>query len=135
MESLKTLDKEVYGSLLASIQPKVIETEEENELYLAEVGKLMTLDEQMTPEQEQLLKLLVTLVEQFEEQNYQLKPAQPHEILNELMLARGLNKKELLGIFGSQDIVSEVINGKRSISKAQAKKLGAFFNVSPALFT
>jgi HTH-type transcriptional regulator / antitoxin HigA len=39
-----------------------------------------------------------------------------------------------LPVFGSQDIVSEVLSGKRSISKAQAKALGAFFNVSPTLF-
>ncbi|NEP56566.1 MAG: transcriptional regulator, partial [Symploca sp. SIO2G7] len=27
-----------------------------------------------------------------------------------------------------------IVNGKRAISKTQAKKLGDFFNVSPALF-
>jgi antitoxin component HigA of HigAB toxin-antitoxin module len=30
--------------------------------------------------------------------------------------------------------VSEVLHGKRSISKEQAKKLGAFFKVSAGLF-
>jgi HTH-type transcriptional regulator/antitoxin HigA len=135
MESLKTLDKRIYGNLLASFQPKVIETEEENELYLAEVEKLIALDEKITPEQEQLLKLLITLIEHFEEEHYQLQPAQPHEIVRELMLAKDIEEKELLEIFGSQDMVAEVIKGKRSISKAQAKMLGYFFNVSPTLFT
>ncbi len=135
MERLKTLDREVYGNLLASFQPKVIETEEENELYLAEVEKLMALAENITPEQEQLLKLLVTLIEHFEEQYYQLKAAQPHEIISELMLAKGIEKKELLAIFDSQETVSEVINGQIKINKVQAKNLGIFFNVSPTLFT
>jgi HTH-type transcriptional regulator / antitoxin HigA len=39
-----------------------------------------------------------------------------------------------VGIIGSKGVVSEVVNGKRSISKAQAKALGEFFNVSPLLF-
>ena len=39
-----------------------------------------------------------------------------------------------LTIFGSQGVASEVLNGKRGISKAQAKALGEFFKVSPRLF-
>jgi HTH-type transcriptional regulator/antitoxin HigA len=50
------------------------------------------------------------------------------------MLERGLKPKDMLDVFGSKEITSEVINGKRSISKAQAKALGEFFHVSPALF-
>jgi HTH-type transcriptional regulator / antitoxin HigA len=40
----------------------------------------------------------------------------------------------LVGVIGSSGVVSEVINGKRSISKAQAKALGEYFKVSPSLF-
>jgi HTH-type transcriptional regulator / antitoxin HigA len=39
-----------------------------------------------------------------------------------------------VGVIGSSGIVSEVVNGKRSISKSQAKKLGEIFQVSPSLF-
>jgi HTH-type transcriptional regulator / antitoxin HigA len=131
---IAVLDKNVYAHLLGEVQPKVIETEEENELYLAEVEKLMALGEDLSPEQEQLLRLLVALIEDFEEQYYQLKPATAHEILSELMNDRGLKQKDLLGVFGSQGVASEVMNGKRSISKSQAKALGEFFHISPTLF-
>jgi HTH-type transcriptional regulator/antitoxin HigA len=50
------------------------------------------------------------------------------------MTERNLKQKDLLAIFKSKGIASEVINGKRSISKAQARELGQFFNVSPAVF-
>jgi HTH-type transcriptional regulator / antitoxin HigA len=123
-----------YGRLLTMVQPKVIETEEENEFYLAEVSKLMQLGENLSPAQEQLLKLLVNLIENFEDQHYQLNPATPLEILQEFVSDRGLKQKDLLPVFGSQGIVSEVLSGKRSISKAQAKALGAFFKVSRTLF-
>jgi HTH-type transcriptional regulator / antitoxin HigA len=128
-----SLDRE-YAALLAQVQPKAIETEAENELYLAEVTKLMRLGETLSPAQERLLKLLVNLIESFEDKHYQLKRATPLEILTELMSQRGLKQKDLVSVFGSQGIASEVLNGKREISKAIAKALGEFFNVSPALF-
>jgi HTH-type transcriptional regulator / antitoxin HigA len=128
------LDRQVYASLLGEVQPKVIESEEENELFLAEVEKLVVLGEDLTAEQLQLMNLLVSLIEQFEDQHYQLRPASPLEVLNELMLQRGLKQKDLVHLFGSQGIASEVLNGKRSISKSQAKSLGDFFHTSPALF-
>jgi HTH-type transcriptional regulator / antitoxin HigA len=130
---ITTLDQE-YVQLLTIIKPKVIETEAENEFYLAEVSKLMQLGENLSPAQERLLRLLVSLIENFEDQHYQLTPATPLEILIDLIGEKGLKQKDLLPVFGSQGIASEVLNGKRSISKAQAKALGEFLKVSPALF-
>jgi HTH-type transcriptional regulator / antitoxin HigA len=127
------LDKE-YAELLVALQPKVIETEEENEFYLAEVTKLMRLGDAISPAQERLLKLLVNLIESFEDRHYQLKAATPLEILTELVSDRGLKQKDLLPVFGSQGVASEVLNGKRGISKAHAKALGEFFKVSPSIF-
>ena len=127
------LDRE-YADLLVAVQPKVIETETENEFYLAEVTKLMRLGESISPAQERLLKLLVNLIESFEEKHYQIKAATPLEILTQLVNDRGLKQKDLLPVFGSQGVTSEVLNGKRGISKAQAKSLGVFFKVSPSIF-
>lgn len=128
-----TLDRE-YAELLVSVKPKVIETEAENEFYLAEVTKLMRLGEAISPAQSQLLRLLVSLIESFEEQHYQIKSATPLDILTELVQDRGLKQKDLLPVFGSQGVASEVLNGKRGISKAQAKALGEFFKVSSSIF-
>jgi HTH-type transcriptional regulator / antitoxin HigA len=41
---------------------------------------------------------------------------------------------DLLEVFGSRGIASEVANGKRAISKAQAKKLAELFHVRADLF-
>jgi HTH-type transcriptional regulator / antitoxin HigA len=127
------LDRE-YAELLVAVQPKVIETEAENEFYLSEVTKLMRLGESISPAQDRLLRLLVNLIESFESQHYQIKAATPLEILTELVNDQGLKQKDLLEVFGSQGVASEVLNGKRGISKAQAKALGKFFKVSPSMF-
>jgi len=45
-----------------------------------------------------------------------------------------LKQADLLSVFGSSGIASEVINGKREISKAHAKALAKFFHTSTDLF-
>jgi len=135
MENMTTvLNREYYGKLLAEVMPQVVETEEENERLLAEVEKLMAKGDNLSPEEDKLFDLLVTLIEKFEDEHYQLNASTPQSILLHLMEARDLKQSDLVGILGSKGVTSEVINGKRSISKAQAKALGEFFHVSHTLF-
>ncbi|MFO5475453.1 MAG: type II toxin-antitoxin system HigA family antitoxin [Dolichospermum sp.] len=129
-----TLNQEEYIKLLSETVPRIIDTEIEHKRLLNEVDKLMDLGENLTDEQAEVLQLLVTLIEQYEDKHYQLKAATPLEILHELMSVRQLKQKDIVEIFGSKGITSEVINGKRSISKNQAKALGDFFHVSYSLF-
>ena len=123
-----------YKRLLSKAMPVVIETEEENDRMLAEVEKLMAKGESLSPEEDALLRLMVTLIQDFEERFYQPREATPLEILRHLMDARDLRQSDLVKVFGSKGITSEVINGKRGISKSQAKALAKFFNVSAELF-
>jgi HTH-type transcriptional regulator/antitoxin HigA len=128
-------DPRKYGALLLETLPAIIETEAQNEHYLAIVERLMRKgEENLSPEENMLLNLLVHLIEDFEQRYYQPESATPIEVLHELMAANGLKQADLVPIFGSKGIVSEVVNGKRGISKANAKALGEFFNISPAAF-
>jgi len=127
-------DPKKYGSLLSQALPAVIETEEQNEQYLAIVERLMSKGEKLSPEEETLLNLLAHLIEDFERRYYKPRRATPLEVLHELMAANSLKQSDLVPIFGSKGVTSEVVNGKRGISKANAKALGEFFNVSPAVF-
>lgn len=128
-----TLNKSEYGALLADIQPRLITTEEENDRTLGIVEGLLA-EKNLSPEKEQILRLLVSLIEKFEDEHYQLAASTPHSILLHLMEERGLRQTDLVGLIGSRGVVSEVVNGKRSISKSQAKSLGEFFHVDPSLF-
>lgn len=58
----------------------------------------------------------------------------PLSRLHFLVEANNLRQADLLDIFGSKGIASEVFNGKRQISKTHAIRLGKKFNVDPALF-
>ena len=132
--SKAAINPERYKKLLVRVMPVVIQTEEENERALAEVEKLMAKGEDLSPEEDALLQLMATLIQDFEEKFYQPREATPLEVLRHLMEARDLKQSDLLEVFGSKGIASEVINGKRSISKAQAKALAKFFGVSADLF-
>ena len=127
------LDEKTYGQLLRRTLPHVIRTEE----ALARLtDELMRLDELElpTPEEQELAELLTVLIDEYEEHRYPIRKASPQQTLQHLMEARGLTQKDLWKIFGSKGITSEVFHGKRSVSKAQAKKLAAYFHVSAELF-
>ena len=127
-----TFDRATYSSLLAEVAPKVIETEEEYDRLLV-IAERLTFAKNSTPEERILYKLLVTLIEVYEAENYPIE-SEPHEILQHIMESSGTRQADLVGIIGSSGVVSEVVNGKRAISKAQAKALGDYFKVSPSLF-
>ena len=114
--------------------PVIIETEEENERMLAIVEKLMEKDENLSPEEEKLLKLLTRLIEDFEERYYNPPEASPLEVLQHLMESREVKQSQLWDVFGSKGIASEVLSGKRGISKAHARALANYFHVSAELF-
>jgi HTH-type transcriptional regulator/antitoxin HigA len=50
------------------------------------------------------------------------------------MEARGIKPTQLWEVFGSKGITSEVLNGKRGISKTHARALANYFHVPADLF-
>jgi HTH-type transcriptional regulator/antitoxin HigA len=46
----------------------------------------------------------------------------------------GLKQKDLVDVFGTASIVSEVLSGKRELNKEHIKRLSDRFHVSPELF-
>ncbi|MEM9276189.1 MAG: transcriptional regulator [Cyanobacteria bacterium P01_F01_bin.143] len=128
-----TFDTTAYSNLLTQYIPQVIETEEEYDRAL-KIAEKLTFAKNRTPEEKALHKLLVTLIEIYEAEKYPMEVSEPYEILQHLMEVSGTRQADLVGVIGSSGVVSEVVNGKRSISKAQAKLLGNYFKVSFSLF-
>ena len=133
--TIENLDLKRYGRLLARALPKVIKTEGENERTLAVIESLMEKGERnMTPEEDALLELLTNLVHDFEEKAYPVPKSSPDEMVAFLLEQRGLFPKDLWPVVGSKSRVSEILAGKRPITKEQAKKLAEFFHVGVELF-
>ncbi|MDY6901754.1 MAG: transcriptional regulator [Cyanobacteriota bacterium] len=128
-----TFNPENYGQLLAKYQPKVITNDEENEQAIS-IAEELAHKPNRTSEESTLYKLLIALIEKYENDTYPMGETTPLSMLLHLMEARGLRQIDLIDVIGSSGIVSEIVNGKREISKAQAKALGEFFNIDAGLF-
>jgi HTH-type transcriptional regulator/antitoxin HigA len=130
----KTLNRAAYAKLLTRALPRIIETEEENQRVIAELERLDARGRPLTREEEKLAELMTLLVRQFESERYPLGHAEPVEALRALMEIRQLRQRDLIPVFGASSVVSDVLNGKRSISKSHARKLAALFEVPVSLF-
>ena len=122
-----------YAALLTRNPPRVIKTEEENEKYIS-ILEEMERRTDLNEDEKEFAELLTVLIEKFEDAHYELRPSTPLEVIAELMDANDLRQKDLVDVFGTESIVSEVLNGKRELNKDHIKKLSARFNVSPELF-
>ena len=125
-----------YGKLLTETLPKVIETREEFDRAVASMERLdrrLLNGPPLSPEEEALLSLLERLVQDYDDR-IELPRVPPHEIVLYLMEQRGLRQADMLSVFGSRSVASDVLNGKRELSKAHIRKLAEFFHLSPALF-
>ena len=72
--------------------------------------------------------MLTVLIRQFEAARYPLGHAAPIDALRNLMEVRGLRQRDLIPVFGASSMVSNVLNGKHSISQAHACKLAEFLS-------
>jgi HTH-type transcriptional regulator / antitoxin HigA len=128
-------DLRKYSRLVSKVAPLVIETQEEFERADAEIGRLLKKGyNNLSIEERRLLALLSRLIEDYEDRTFPVPDSPPHRTLQFLMEQNDLRQADLVPVFGSRGRVSEVVNGKRAISKTQAKALGEFFKVSPELF-
>ena len=113
--------------------PTPITSERQHEDYLSVLDKLAS-KENPTAEEEKYAAVLMTLIEAYEEERHTIPDAPPVEILRALMDANDLRQKDLVPIFGSESIVSEVLHKKRALNKTHIEKLSKRFRISPAAF-
>ena len=129
-----SLNRRKYAELLSGTLPRIIENDAELERVAQNVEPLLDKGERRTREEEALCRLLLRLIEDYQQSRPAIPKLMPKEALQALLEARNLRQADLLPIFGSRSRISDAVNGKREISKAQARKLAEFFRVSPDLF-
>jgi len=128
-----TFDQDTYSRLLSEVAPRLIETEEEYNRILA-ITEELTFKKECTPEEQVLDKLLVALIEVYEAKQYPMESPAPHEILQHLLESSGTSQLDLVGVVGSTEVVSRIVDGSQPISDIQAAILGSRFKVPPILF-
>ena len=123
-----------YKQLIAEVPPKVIHSEKENRYYLGKIDEMNARWDDLSKAERDLYETLAVLIEDFEKKAYPGPAASPVEAIRELMAANGLKQKDLVGVFETASVASEVLKGKRSLTTEHIRRLGKRFRVSPALF-
>ena len=137
------MDEARYGDLLKELRPRIIETVEEHERLLSVAENLMEKGDALSEEEREALALVVLLIEAFEasireeeddEDEDDDQTPTPHGSLARLMSSHGVEIEDIAPIFGNPHIAREVLDGKRAITRGQAKELGRYFRVPDKLF-
>ncbi|MGA7630617.1 MAG: helix-turn-helix domain-containing protein [Terriglobales bacterium] len=123
-----------YSAQLSRTLPAVIRSEAENERYVAMLEELDSKGNRLAGAERRMAELLTLLIENFEEKHYTLKGASPVEVLKEWMAANNLKQKDLLDVFGTPSIVSEILHGKRKLTTEHIRRLSRRFHVSAGVF-
>ena len=124
---------EKYMQLLEKFPPRPIKSEEEFKATQMVIDELLD-KEKLTQEEEDYLDLLGTLIEQYEENLDIIPDIYGVELLKVLLEERDLKQKDLVPIFKTESIVSDILNNKRQLTTRHIKELAEFFNFSPAAF-
>ena len=75
------------------------------------------------------LQALADLIETYENVHIHIPPLSGVELLRYLMDEHGLQQKDLVPLFGTPSIVSEVLSGKRPLAFTHIKRLSARFGL------
>ena len=135
---MKVLDQELADTIKVwPVVSKVLSTFETEQQYNKAVGWLDELideaGENEAPLIESLIDTLGTLVKDYEDRSVPEPEADPVDCLKFLMEEHNLKPGDLPEV-GSQEVVSDILNGKRSLAVGQIRILSERFNISPAVF-
>lgn len=127
-----TSSQQTYTDLLIQYQPKLIKTELEYQKALATVEGMMS--RELTEAETAFFELLVLLIESYEEHNYPMGEPTVKATLESLIHEFDVEKESLVRVFGSFELLKEVLDGQKGISQIEAQSLANFFNqLSPGL--
>ena len=118
----QTINLKVYSQLVAEVIPKLIENEDEYNRFLA-VAERLTFKQEQTPEESALYDLVTMLVEIYEAQHYPIERSSPVEVLEHIIESSGINRSELVGVFGSDESLDRILAGRNLINSTQAQAL------------
>ena len=133
--SAVAINHEAYKKLLLRYEPHPIESDGDNEHALTICSSLARKGKGLTSEELTLLKMISTLVQDYESNRYREWSVERsgREMLQDLMKFNALTQSDLTEIM-PQSRVSEILSGRRFISKKQALALGERFGVNPVAF-
>jgi HTH-type transcriptional regulator / antitoxin HigA len=133
---MPTLNAEKYASVVAEYDcaPKMIESQREYRGCRDVLERLLFPARKLSVEEDALAKLLIHLIGLYEDRAVIPLKTSPRQVLQHLMEQRGLKQRDMVVVFGTASIVSEILSGKREINAKHARRLADYFTVPADLF-
>jgi HTH-type transcriptional regulator/antitoxin HigA len=133
---IKTAVRTLPGTYFKMVrQFPLIHIRDDDHLNSAQAVIDRLLEEDLDEGAQEYLDALTDLVETYEDEHDPIPDASEADVLRELMRSHGLSQAKLAKqVRIPQSTISTVLNGTRSLTKAQVVKLAKFFHVSPAAF-
>ena len=80
------------------------------------------------------LNSLFPFIETYEKKHFDIGSSTPEEMLQFLMEQNDLSQYDLAAELGGQPVVSEILNGKRKLTRDHIERLSKRFGINPATF-
>ncbi len=122
-----------YLQLLQTFPPHTINSDEEWDKTVAVIDKLLDRPS-LSSEESDYLNVLGTLVFDYERRTEPVPDLSGVELLKVLIAERDLLQKDLVPIFKTESIVSDILNGKRKLTVRHIQELAKFFKLPQAVF-
>lgn len=123
-----------YLELIHQFPLRYICSDEELDEAIRVINLLIDRKTRIAPE-EDYLDIISDIVEKYEEETIPMGNTSDEEMLVYLMELREITQVQLAKDTGiATSTVSEVLSGKRKLTRKQIEKLATYFNVSPAVF-
>ncbi|WP_337865430.1 helix-turn-helix domain-containing protein [Ignavibacterium sp.] len=106
---------------------KVIKTRKEYSVVLNKIDELW--NAKPNTDEGDLLELLVTLVEVYEQKHFKIYPPDPIEAIKFRMEQLGLKQADVAKVIGGKNRASEILNRKRDLTAQMMRDLHKKFNI------
>jgi len=126
-------DRLEYVRLLEALPPVKIRTAEQAEAIEQQIDTLMV-KPRLSAAERAYVDLLSDLLADWEDATVEIPDVHGVSLVRALMDERGLRQKDLVGIFATESVVSEVLAGRRELTRKHIEELARFFKISPAAF-
>ena len=125
-----------YDSLLLKYKPRPIRNDREHRRALKQVEKLIGEHGPTPPRAEgELIAVLSTLIESYEIEVTPRRKPTPAETLEHLIESKEVARAEVARATGiPRSTITNVLNGRRQISKENVTRLANYFHVDPSVF-
>ena len=124
-----------YLQLVRTFPLRPIRSDDSLDRAIAVINSLLDRDD-LSPAEADYLDVLSDLVERYETEEHPMEDVSDADMLQHLIEAKGVTQAEVARRAGiAVSTISEVLSGKRALSRTHIGKLARYFGVDPGVFS